>query len=80
MTKPTAPLYSINGTSMMRRIADAVRDARNRTGDQSIATRAKAGRTQVVRVSYSARGSATVSAVSQWGSADDTIQFLNTMS
>jgi len=64
---------------MTQKLSDmlrALRDARARTGDRSIATRVKRGAFQVVRVTHDARGRSTVAPVSEYGDAASTAEAL----
>jgi hypothetical protein len=53
--------------------------ARQRTGDKTIATRAEAGRVQVVRVTYDATGKSTVEPLVAPMPTADAISYLRAM-
>jgi len=55
---------------LLKKIQAATLAARERTGDKTIATQAKAGKTQIIRVTYDAKGKATITPVSDWMSPD----------
>lgn len=53
--------------------------ARTRTGDKTIATRVKAGKFQIVKVTYNAKGKASVTSVSDFADAESTINSLKSI-
>ena len=50
----------------LKQIQVATIEARTRLNDSRIATQAKAGKVQITRVTYDAKGKATVTPVSDW--------------
>jgi hypothetical protein len=50
------------------------------TGRDTISTRVQAGMFQVVDVVFDAKGKSTVTPLSDWAGAEDTIQFLRQLS
>lgn len=60
----------------MFRLQDATIAARKATGRNAISTRVKAGKFQIVEVTFDAKGTSTVKTLSDWASADDTIKSL----
>jgi hypothetical protein len=61
------------------KIQTATRAARARTGDRSIGTCVKAGKFDVVRVTYNKRGTSTVTPVASGLTVDGTIAALNAL-
>ena len=59
-------------------IQTATRAARCRLEDEAIATRAEAGKIQVVRVNY-ADGNAEVAPISQWMPVSQVVGYLNAL-
>ena len=62
------------------KIREATMAARLATGRDTISTRVQAGMFQVVDVVFDAKGKATVTPLSDWASAEDTIMKLETLS
>ena len=60
-------------------IQSATLKARDRLSDNTITTRAEAGRAQVVRVTFDGKGKSTVTPVSEWMPAADAAAHLDAM-
>ena len=60
----------------MKKMQAATMAARLATGRSAISTRVKAGKFQIVEVTFDAKGTSTVKTLSDWASADDTIESL----
>lgn len=60
-------------------IRDAVKEARLRTGDRSIGTQLEQGRLQVIRVTYTAKGTSTISPITGWLAADAALAAINAL-
>lgn len=67
-----------NPLDAMSVIVTATRAARTRTGNKAIGTRFKAGRVQVVEVTY-VGGSPQVKELSEWGSTPEAVRFLDAL-
>jgi hypothetical protein len=57
----------------------ATMSARQRTGDASISTRVNSGQVQVVSVAYPRGRDSRVTVLSEWGTMEQAIAFLNGM-
>lgn len=66
-------------TQTLFQLQSATIAARKATGNDAISTRVKAGKFQIVEVTFDAKGTSTVKALSDWASADDTISALRRM-
>lgn len=55
---------------LIKQIQAATLAARARTGDNSIGTHVKQGKTQIVRVTYDDKGKSTVTPASDWMASD----------
>ena len=60
-------------------IQSATIKARERLGDNAISTRTEAGRVQVVRVTFDAKGKSTIAPVSEFLPAADAVAHLDAM-
>ena len=65
--------------SILAEIRNATLDARVRMRDNTIGTRAEAGKLQIIRVTYSGSGISTIVPASEWMPAADVIAALNAM-
>lgn len=63
----------------LREIQAATLAARARLNDKTIGTQAKAGALQVIRVTYDAKGKATIVPVSGFVSHAEALEILNTL-
>lgn len=66
-------------TMLFSNLPQATKGARLRTGDETLGTRVKKGRFQVVRTTYNERGRSTVIPVSEWLSLAEVIVLLESM-
>ncbi|MDE1997976.1 MAG: hypothetical protein KGI52_03500 [Burkholderiales bacterium] len=55
---------------LVKKIQAATLAARERTGDKTIGTHAKDGKTQIIRVSYDDSGKSSVTPVGDWMAPD----------
>lgn len=69
----------MNVLALMNEIRTATLAARARLNDATISTQAKAGRVQVVRITYNAKGTAIIKPVSEWLPATDAARTLNSL-
>jgi len=69
----------MNALQLMAALQKATVAARERTADKTIATQVKAGKVQVTRVTYDAKGTSTVSPVSAWLDGFEAVAFLDGM-
>jgi hypothetical protein len=60
-------------------IRDAVKAARLRTGDRTIGTHLEQGRLQVIRVTYTAKGTSRIAPLTGWLSAADALAVINAL-
>lgn len=63
----------------LREVQSATLAARTRLNDKTIGTQAKAGKLQVVRVTYNAKGRSTVTPVSDFMTHNEVINALNNL-
>ena len=64
---------------IITQIQTATIEARKRTGTESIGTRVKKGRFQIVSVTYAKGGKSTVNEMSEWLAGADLIDALNAL-
>jgi len=69
----------MNALQLMAALQKATVAARERTADKTIATQVNAGKVQVTRVTYDAKGTSTVSPVSAWLDGSEAVAFLDGM-
>ncbi len=64
---------------LLLRLRGATRDARQRTGDQSLGVESRGGRARIVRVTYGATGAAAVAPVSDYADPESVILKLDAL-
>lgn len=69
----------IEAIKNMKSVQIATNEARRRTQDKTIATQAKNGMLQVIRVTYNAKGKATIVPVTDFLMHADAVEFLGQM-
>lgn len=69
----------MNAFQALGQIQSKTLAARARTGNNGVGTKVKAGRVQVVDVTFDAKGNSTVKPLSDWGSQDEAMKFLDAL-